>query len=172
MKIVAAVAIGLMVFFAYQFVDHLPGGEHPLIAGQPSVEEGFIPAGGHYDMSAVDATVEGDRIMVPLRVVEERKIVAFDYTDGTATIPLLAFVSSEGKLVTAFRFCEPCNSKKYAIDGDRLSCGNCETQWSLRNLDGLQGNCQKYPPDPIRSTVRDGMIVIDLRDVRNWKTRL
>jgi len=172
MKVITVIVILLAVFFGYQFVDNLPGGAHPVIAGQPTVGASSIPEGGHYDMASVEATVSGDNLLVPLSVVENRKIVAFDFKEGLSTVPLLAFISSEGKIVTSFRMCEPCNSRKYSIDGDRLSCGNCETQWSLRNLDGLQGNCQKFPPDPIPSTIRDGMVVISLDRVRAWKTRL
>jgi len=172
MKVVTVIVILLAFFFGYQFVDNLPGGSHPVIARQPTVDASFIPRGSHYDMGSVEATVSGDDLLISLSAVENQKIVAFEYTHGSSTVPLLAFISSEGKLVTSFRMCEPCNSRKYSIDGDRLSCGNCETQWSLTNLDGLQGNCQKFPPDPIPSTIRDGMVVISLGVVRAWKTRL
>jgi len=172
MKVVGLIVVLLAGFFTYQFVDNLPGGEHPVIARQPVLEASFIPGGGHFGMGTVEATVSGEELLIPLAVIEQRKIVAFEYRDGRSTIPLLAFISSGGKLVTSFRMCEPCNSRTYSIDGDRLSCGNCETQWSLRNLDGLQGNCQKYPPDPIPSIIRDGMVVISLDVVRAWSTRL
>ncbi len=172
MKVVMLIVVVLAGFFAYQFVDHLPGGAHPVIADQPLLAASAIPGGGHYEMGSVEATVSGDEIRIPLSTVEKEKIVAFEYSDGMSTVPLLAFISSEGKLVTSYRMCEPCNSRTYSIDGDRLSCGNCETQWSLRNLDGLQGNCQKFPPDPIPSIIRDGMVVISLQIVRAWSTRL
>ncbi|HLA99844.1 MAG TPA: Fe-S-containing protein [Bacteroidota bacterium] len=171
-SLLLAIVIGLVGFFIYHFVDNLPGGAHPVIARQPTLATSFIPSAGHYDQIGVVATILGDDVMIPLSVVEEKKIVGFEYSDGTVSVPLLAFISSEGKLVTSFRLCEPCNSKKFSIDGDRLSCGNCETQWSLRTLEGLQGNCQKYPPDPLPSRIENGMIVIRIADIRNWNTRL
>jgi hypothetical protein len=172
MKVVVLIVILLAGFFAYQFIDNLPGGAHPVIAKQPVLDASFIPAGAHYDMAVVEAAVDGDHVTIPISVVEEKKIVAFEYAGETSTVPLLAFVSSEGKLVTAFRICELCNSKEYSIDGDRMSCGRCDTQWSLRNLDGLKGNCQKYPPDPLPSTIRDGLVVISIKDILGWNTRL
>jgi len=171
-KVLISIVILLAGLFTFQFIDNLPGGPHPVIALQPSLEASSIPTGGHYDMAAVEASVEGNTLTIPVSVVEENKIVAFEYNDGTTTFPLLAFISSEGKLVTSFRMCELCNSKEYSIDGDRLSCGRCDTEWSLRNLDGLKGNCQKYPPDPLPSTIRDGLVVISIKNIRDWTIRL
>lgn len=161
-----------MAVFLYLFFDHLPGGDHPVIAAQPVVA-GAVPAeGGHADQSPVEARLEGPNLVIPLAAVREKRIVEFEYSDGTVTVPLLAFISGEGKLVTAFRMCEPCNSKKFSIDGDRLSCGNCETQWSLNTLEGLQGSCQKYPPQPFPSRIVGGNVVISVAQVRNWQIRL
>ncbi|MBI1806375.1 MAG: DUF2318 domain-containing protein, partial [Ignavibacteria bacterium] len=82
------------------------------------------------------------------------------------------FISPEGKLVTAIRICEPCNSHTFRIEGTELACGNCETRWKLNNLEGLQGSCQKYPPAPIASQVIGNEVQIDERLVKNWKTRI
>jgi ribosomal protein S27AE len=158
------------VVFGYLFFTYLPGGEHPVIAEQPAVEG--VATGGHVDMVTVAATVEGGNVTIPLAEVIAKRIVAFEYSDGTVTVPLLAFVTGEGRVVTSYRMCEPCNSKTYAIDGDRLSCGNCETQWSLNTLEGLQGNCQKYPPEPFPSVVEGGRVVMSIARIKEWKIRL
>jgi hypothetical protein len=158
------------VLFGYLFFDHLPGGEHPVIAAQPGVEGAAI--GGHVDQVPVAATIDGRNLTIPLAEVVGKRIVEFEYSDGTVTVPLLAFISGEGKLVTSFRMCEPCNSKKYSIDGDRLSCGNCETQWSLNTLEGLQGNCQKYPPEPFPSVIEGDRVVMSIARIKEWKIRL
>ena len=161
-----------VAFFMYLFVDHLPGGDHPVIAGQPVVSENPSAAGEHAEQVPVVAQLDGENLTIPLAVVREKRIVEFEYSDGTVTVPLLAFISGEGKLVTAYRMCEPCNSKKFSIDGDRLSCGNCETQWSLNTLEGLQGTCQKYPPDPFPSRIEGDMVVMSVAQIRNWEIRL
>lgn len=159
------------VFAIYIFVDNLPGGDHPVIALQPGVELA-ADAGDHADQVPVRASVEGDRITIPLADVRAKRIVEFEYTDGTVTVPLLAFITGEGKLVTAYRMCEPCNSKKFSIDGDRLSCGNCETQWSLNTLEGLQGTCQKYAPEPFPSRIEGDLVVMSVEQVKKWQIRL
>ena len=161
-----------MAVFLYLFFDHLPGGDHPVIAAQPVVAARAQAAGSHAGQAPVETRVEGTNLVVPLETIREKRIVEFEYSDGTVTVPLLAFITGEGKLVTAYRMCEPCNSKTFSIDGDRLSCGNCETQWSLNTLEGLQGTCQKYPPEPFPSRVEDGNVVMSIAQIKNWQIRL
>ncbi len=167
--IVAALGVA---FAGYLFIENLPGGDHPVIALQPGLEVEPAAAGEHADQVPVTATVEGDRITIPVGDVRAKRIVEFEYSDGTVTVPLLAFITGEGKLVTAYRMCEPCNSKKFSIDGDRLSCGNCETQWSLNTLEGLQGTCQKYAPEPFPSRIEGDLVVMSVAQVKKWQIRL
>ncbi len=164
------VAVCAVAFFSYLFIDNLPGGDHPVIARQPGVSG--TASGEHADQVAVVPRLDGDNLTIPLSVVRENRIVEFEYSDGTVTVPLLAFVTGEGKLVTSYRMCEPCNSKKFSIDGDRLSCGNCETQWSLNTLEGLQGTCQKYPPEPFPSRIEGDLVVMSIAQIKNWQIRL
>jgi hypothetical protein len=169
--LIGAAAAGVGVFL-YLFVDHLPGGDHPVIAVQPVVDGSGARGGDHADQSPVEARLDGDELVIPLQVLRDKRIVEFEYADGTVTVPLLAFITGEGKLVTAYRMCEPCNSKRFSIDGDRLSCGNCETQWSLDNLEGLQGTCQKYPPEPFPSRIDGDAVRMSVAKVKEWKIRL
>jgi hypothetical protein len=170
--IYALVAVGLFALFIFIFINHIPGGAHPVIANQPSVAMATAYTGEPIQQTTIEATVENEQISFPLPILLSKKLVAFDYKTETQTIPLLAYISAEGKLVTAFRMCEPCNSKTYSIVGTVLDCGNCETEWKLDNLEGIQGSCQKYPPEPIPSRVDGNRVVIELKDVKNWKLRL
>lgn len=153
-------------------MEHLPGKSNPVIERQPSVAMATMYAGQVLDQFDVTAEVQNGKILIPLSPLLEKKIVAFEYKTGTTTIPLLAFINSDGKLVTAIRLCEPCNSKTFRIEGMELACGNCETHWKLTNLEGLQGSCQKFPPDPIPSEIVDGHVQIDEAVIRNWKIRI
>ena len=110
--------------------------------------------------------------MVSLLDVKNKKIGAFDYQYGNTTVPLMAFVTAEGKLVTAVRLCEPCDSKNFRIEGTTIVCAKCGTTWDLNNLEGLSGNCQKFPPDPIASTLVGNEIHISEQTVRDWKIRM
>jgi hypothetical protein len=165
-------AIGLFALFIFIFINHIPGGAHPVIATQPIVAMATAYTGEPIQQAEIEATIENGTISFPLPTLLSKKLVAFDYKTETQTIPLLAYISAEGKLVTAFRMCEPCNSKTYSIVGTVLDCGNCETEWKLDNLEGIQGSCQKYPPNPIPSRLDGNRVVIELKDVENWKLRI
>jgi hypothetical protein len=168
----AVLTIVLIGVFGYLFVDHLPGKPNPVVEKQPSIAMATMYMGQTYKQVEIDAKVVNGDIVISLAPVLEHKIVAFDYQGATSTIPLLAFINTDGKLVTAIRLCEPCNSKTFSIEGNELLCGNCETKWNLNNLDGLQGSCMKYPPDPIPSEVNGNEIHIKESLVRNWKIRI
>jgi hypothetical protein len=170
--IYGVIAVSLFGSYLYFYIVNLPGKPNPIVENQPSVAMAAAYAGEPLEQKEITATVVNGYITIPLTVVLDKKIVAFDYDAGTTIIPLLAFINSDGKLVTAFRFCEPCNSKKFRIEGNILACGSCETQWRLNTLEGLQGNCQKYPPAPFHSEVVNNIVRIDEKVVRGWKIRM
>lgn len=170
--VILAISSALAVFLVISFLGYLPGGDHPVIADQPVIDgEPSAPAGrveGHY----IDARVVDGTIVVPLSLLKQFRMLEFEYRDEQTVVPLLAYISGEGKLVTSIRMCEPCNSRKFGIEGSDLTCGNCETRWVLNTLAGIQGSCQKYPPEPFPSRIVDGSIVIDVKHVTNWKIRI
>jgi hypothetical protein len=166
------IALGLFAIFLFTFMNHIPGGEHPVIALQPEVAMASMGTDQSLTLEPIDARVENGTVSFSLTLLQQRKFVQFDYHSSSGIVPLLAFISPEGKLVTAIRMCEPCNAKVFRIEGDELACGNCETRWKLSNLEGIQGSCQKYPPDPIPSKVVGNRVVIEEAFVKNWKMRI
>ena len=164
--------IALVGFFLTLFIRSLPGKPHPIIEQQPSVAMPAAYAGSPIEQSAIVPKIDNGKIILPLATLLDKKILAFDYKKRNSVIPILLYITTEGKVVTAFRLCEPCNSKMFRIEGDELCCGNCETRWKLNNLEGIQGSCQKYPPDPFPSTVEGLEIRIDEAVVSGWKIRL
>ena len=171
-RVYTVLALGLAGVFLFIFMNHLPGKEHPVIAQQPEVALPITISYKHLEPQPVDATVEHGTISFSLTALREKKMVEFEYRTPTGTVPLLAFISTDGKLITAIRMCEPCNSSKFSIEGDELACGNCETRWKLANFEGIQGSCQKYPPDPIASEIVGDRVVIQEAVVKNWKMRI
>jgi hypothetical protein len=134
---------------------------------------GIPPTGKRVTVTEMHiARVENGKIVIPLSLLLEKKMLEFEYGSRTTIVPLLAYISNEGKLVTSIRFCEPCTSKSFEIDGMDLVCGNCGTRWKLDNLRGISGNCQKYPPSPIPSQIIGNEIQISEDLVANWKLRI
>ena len=143
-----------------------------MIAKQPEVETGSTKPDQVIKPERIAAEIHDGKIKFPLSILLEKRMVQFDYHSGTETVPLIAFITGEGKLVTAVAICEPCNSHTFRIEGAELACGNCETRWKLNNLEGIQGSCQKYPPAPIASAVVGREVQIDEKLVKNWKLRI
>ena len=168
----AAIIMVLAGVFIYTFQNALPGGSNPVIAGQPEISMATLYTGQNLEQQFITPTMKNGVISFPLSLLLEKKIIAFDYQAPTGKIPLLAYISAGGKLVTAVRMCEPCNSSTFHIDGTELVCGNCGTRWKLNNLEGVSGNCQKYPPDPIPSKLVNNEVQIDETYVKNWKMRI
>ncbi len=166
----------IFAVFLWMFADHLPGGAHPVIQNQPEVAMATMYMGQVIQPYAVQASVIDGKIRVPFTALQEHKLIEFEYRTETGIVPLMAFISAEGKMVTSVRMCEPCNSDHFRIEGMELACGRCETRWKLNNLEGIQGSCQKYPPDPVPSVIIQAnntqYIAIDEQVVRRWKMRI
>jgi hypothetical protein len=168
----AGLTLLLFSLLLFMFVRHLPGGAHPVIAAQPEVEMGSNKPDQVLKPEPIVVEVEDGKISFPLALVLEKRMVGFEYRHAGETLPLIAYITGDGKLVTAVAICEPCNSHTFRIEGSELACGNCETRWKLNNLEGIQGSCQKYPPAPVPSVVVGRNVQIDERLLQNWKLRI
>ncbi len=103
--------------------------------------------------------------------VKNSNLIGFTYNDGSQTKPLLAYISPQGKLVTAISICEPCKSTRFHIEGDILVCNTCATRWNLNTLAGISGGCIDYPPDEITNSVEGDNIYIEENLVKDWNPR-
>ncbi len=123
------------------------------------------------NMTKVAAVVGRGSIEVPVDLVKEKKLVHFEYQRPEGRIPLMAYITPSGKLVTAVSVCEPCNSRSFHIEGNQMVCNSCFTRWDLETLKGISGGCLTYPPDVISHAVNDEQVNIKEIDVQNWKPR-
>jgi uncharacterized protein len=163
----AIIIVGVLWFYA-----NLPDSGNPVIKSLPVITElARYPTSGQ-QMSDIPVTVEDGSIRLPLDVVKQMKFVAFNYVTPTTVVPLLAYVSGEGKIVTAVSMCEPCNSTRFHIQGDKLICNSCGTTWELNNLEAVSGSCGRYPPDALPNVVVGNQIQIDAQTVVAWQRRI
>jgi hypothetical protein len=123
-------------------------------------------------MTKVAVVVGAGSVEVPVDFVKEKKLVYFEYQRSDGRIPLLAYITPSGKLVTAVSVCEPCNSTSFHIEGNQMVCNACFTRWDLETLKGISGGCLTYPPDVISHSVSAGRAIIKEIDVQNWKPRI
>ena len=124
------------------------------------------------EVSMMDMKVENGKIIIPLNDIKKEKFVSFTYNGNNGTVPLLAYISEEGKVITAISMCEPCNSTTFHIKSNELVCNSCGTTWEIDNLEAISGSCGKYPPDPIPSIVVGDEVQINEHSVTNWRRRI
>lgn len=123
-------------------------------------------------MTTVDAVAGSGYIEIPSEIVKEKKIVYFEYNKGGKQVPLMAYITPSGKLVTAVSMCEPCRSTKFHIEGDEMVCNACGTRWTLEGLQGVSGGCLAYPPDVVAHTLEGGKVKIQDTIILGWKPRV
>lgn len=144
---------------------------NPKIASQQKVMDRVDYSGQTIRMTDIVAKVENGKISIPLVVVKEKKMVRFEYEGNGVKIPLLAYVTLAGRVVTAISMCEPCRSTRFHIQDKALVCNACNTEWSLETLKGISGGCMNYPPEVIPSTVEKDSVLIEEKVVLGWKPR-
>lgn len=144
----------------------------PRVSSQPKVSGKVDYAGQKIAMIDIQAKVEKGKISIPLDVLKEKKMVRFEYENNGNKIPLLAYITQTGRVVTAVSMCEPCRSTRFHINDKKIVCNACGTEWNLETLKGIQGGCLNYPPDVIPSTIEKDRIQIDEKNITQWKPRV
>ncbi len=123
-------------------------------------------------MTPVEAAVGNGTLEIPLGTVKEKKLVSFSYLANGRKMPLMAYITPKGRLVTAVSICEPCKSTKFHIEGNQMVCNACGTRWDLESLEGVSGGCLAYPPDAFAHTVQGNKVMINEAAVANWRPRI
>jgi hypothetical protein len=168
-SLIALLAAALPVSWLI-FRDAPPAGAGRMSGSQ--VMENVNYQNRYITMTKVAAVSGKGLVEIPLDLVKEKKLVYFEYRQNDRQIPMLAYITPSGKLVTAVGVCEPCNSTSFHIEGNQMVCNSCFTRWDLETLKGLSGGCLTYPPDVMSHSINDGRVRIKEIDVQNWKPRI
>ncbi len=123
-------------------------------------------------MTKIEAVTAKGLVEVPVEEVRKNRLVSFEYKRLDGPIPLLAYTTPSGNIVTAIGFSEPCQSKSFHVEGNELICNVCLTRWKLETLEAGKGDCSQYPPDMLAHTVHEGRLIIREVDVQYWRPRL
>lgn len=136
---------------------------------------------GNVPMANVEATVKNRKISFSLSAVKDKKIVLFrdankqvpDRSFETQALPMVAYISPKGDLVTAISMCEPCKSVMFHIEPDQtLTCDVCGTKFNAETLAGISGACVDYPPVEVTYKVKGDKVLINESEVAGWKPRI
>jgi hypothetical protein len=144
---------------------------HPVIDHQPSIGYGIAPSKEKISSGSLNAMMDGNYIVIPSEKIMNYRIVRVNDPEGKQSIPILLYVTPRGKIVTAMSISESCRSNDFYLEGDNIHCANCPSYWNMESLEAY-ACCQKYYPEPIPSTVMNGMVRIDKKIVQEWRTRL
>ncbi|MBS4028466.1 MAG: DUF2318 domain-containing protein [Ignavibacteriales bacterium] len=167
---------GLFIVLIAAFGHYLPGGPHPVITNQPEVSLPSPYLGQKFEpflLTESDIEIKNGFIKFNFNLLRDKKFIQIVYHNVTSDEVILAYISPAGKLVTAIGLCEPCGSKTFSTDETEM-VSSCGTKWNLDNLEfsGGCGVCQKYPPDPIPSSIEGSEVRIDESIVKKWKRRV
>jgi len=164
---VAVLALGLSSYLRVLLREF-----HPVIADQPSV---IVPIDygvtQKIPSTMVEARMDQGSIVVPLKAVTDHKLVRFFDPDHVQQVPMIAYITPEGKLVTAMSISENCRSTDFYLEGHNIHCAACPSYWNMSSMEAY-ACCQKFYPDPIPSTLANDEVRIDASLVRSWKSRI
>lgn len=168
--LLVAIAIGLGGV-AYWIIQ---GGRdtNPKASSQPKVSGKVDYTNQTIKMANIQAKVENGKIIIPVHALKENKIIRFEYEGKGLKVPLYAYLTMAGRVVTGISMCEPCQSTRFRIQDRKLVCNACDTEWQLETHKGIKGGCMNYPPDIIPHTVEKDSIVIEEKVVLGWKPRV
>ncbi len=152
------------------FLDQLLRTFHPVIERQPDVAMVTMYRDEQIRSTPVEAVMIGGKIGVPLRIVQEHKLVRFFDPEKVQEVPVIAYITPQGKLVTAMSKSEQCGSTDFYLSGNNIHCASCGSYWNMASMEAY-ACCQRFYPDPIPSSVSGDMVVIDPAAVRQWQSR-
>ena len=163
--VVVVFLIGALTFYREAFREF-----HPIIAKQPTVSTSLKPNGEKIASTIITATVQGPFIIIPLNEVIEKRIVRFYDPEQKLSVPLLAYITPSGRVVTAISSSENCRSTDFYLEGENIHCASCPSYWNASSLEAY-ACCQKFYPDPIPSTLLGNELRIESAAARKWQPR-
>ena len=166
-SVIVVVVLGGVAIFA----DQLLRTYHPVVADQPVVAMTTVYQDTRIPSVPITAVMEKGTIAISLKDVKEHRLVRFFDPEGKQQIPLIAYITPTGKLVTAMSTSEHCGSKDFYLQGNNIHCTNCASYWNMSSFEAY-ACCARYYPDPIPSQVSGDQVLIDAAKVRTWGSRL
>jgi len=123
-------------------------------------------------MTIYHSLVRDGVVEIPLKVVQEKKLVSFEYRQVGGTVPLLAYVTPSGRIGTAVGLSFPCHSERFHLEGNQIVCDVCLTRWDLETLQGTSGECLDHPLDRLSNTIQGGKLMIQETEIQSLKSKM
>jgi uncharacterized protein len=169
------VRIGILLVFLAgigYFFATIERNYHPVIGEQPSIGSAALSSTAKIVSYKTTAVIDDtDDIVVPIKILMDYRIIRFADPEGKQKVPILAYLTPSGKVVTAMSLSETCRSDDFYLEGENIHCANCPSYWNMESMEAY-ACCQKYYPDPIPSTIIGDNLVVKKSVVQNWRVRL
>ncbi|GAB4172197.1 MAG: DUF2318 domain-containing protein [Calditrichia bacterium] len=169
---VMIIAGTMILLVTLSFMSDEKDNGNPLIPDLPKIQSNIAYPNYPTGMKPVNMEISGNQIEVSLDDLKQHKMISFNYIKNGMNIPLLAYLSEDGTVITAVRVCEPCKSITFHITGDELICNSCGSTWDINTLSPIEGACGPYPPDVVPNKIINNKIVIEEATIKNWKPRI
>jgi hypothetical protein len=160
--------LAILIIILVQFITLE---EHNIIARQPVVTESVDYGEREIPMTDIQFRVENGYVIISLDDVIQHRIVFINYQGPTSPIPVMAYISPIGKLVTAISINEPCNETRFKIVGNDIKAEKCRAIWDMNSMEA-HICCTNNYPDPIPSEVTGNEVRISERTILSWNRRL
>ena len=171
--IAGIVVILLALVFVYAQLTGTDTQAETVYFGEPvTTPRSYI--GRFISMTEVEPLVEDGQVKIPLAELERFSIVYFELENDQGTlVPLMAYITPSGRLFMGSSMCEPCRGQTFSIAGETLVCDACRTTYTIEDHQFISGAvaCGSFPPDNMNGIVVNGMAVIELQEVLNWRIR-
>jgi len=112
----------------------------------------------------ITTQVVGDTVSIPVREVENNKIVHFRLGTPSGAIAFMAYKVA-GKLYVRSNVCPPCRSVGFSLQRDILVCDSCQTTFNAKTGDGIEGACVDFPKASAPYEIKDGNMVMRGSDI-------
>ncbi len=164
--VVSIILVGLALFVYYIIPS-----THAVIQTQPVVAEPSDYGSAAITMTPIPFREESGDLVFSLDDVKQHKLVRFEYTGGKTPRAVMAYLGTDGRLVTAISVSEHCGSTEFEIKENKIFCARCPSNWDMMTMEAY-ACCAQYYPDPIPSKVVGNEVHITTAVVENWAGRL
>jgi hypothetical protein len=161
----AALVGGILVW------NYINPSVNAVIKAQPVVSTPTTYGSDFVTMTPVAFHRDGEDLVFSLSDVKNNRLVRFEYTGGATPRPIMAYIGTDGRLVTAISISDHCGSTEFKIKDNKIYCAHCPSYWDMMTMEAY-ACCGRYYPDPIPSRVVGDEVRIDKAVVEKWAGRM
>lgn len=160
----------LFSFGIYSFYKTMFREYHPVILNQPKIEYTDFAENQKINSTLINSTFTDEYLIFSLKDLINYKLVKLNDPKKILPVPLLAYFTNDGRIVTAISLSENCKSTDFYLEGNEIHCSNCPSYWNKESLEAY-ACCPNYYPEVIPSILEKDEVKISYEILKKWKPR-